>query len=92
MSGQGRTVRLSRGVFLASRRLTKEQRRAVSEVVDGLEQATLPAPGSVRILLPPVAEGWALRVPHSNLWVIYTFGSQEVFVRAVSRQPPIPAD
>ena len=79
-------------MFLASRRLTAEQRKAVSAVIDGLEQAELPSPGSVRIQLPPVAVGWALRVPHFNLWIVYTFGSQEVFVRAVSRQSPVPAD
>jgi hypothetical protein len=91
VSGQTRTVRLSRGVFLASRRLTVDQRRAVSAVIDGLEQAELPSPGSLRILLPPVMEGWALRVPRYNLWVVHTFGSQEVFVRAASRRPPVPA-
>jgi hypothetical protein len=70
--------------------MTAEQRGAVAAVIDGLEEAELPAPGSVRIRLPPVAEGWALRVPRFNLWVVYTFGSQDVFVRAVSRQPPVP--
>ena len=92
MSGRTRTVRLSRGVFLASRRLTAEQRAAVSVAIDTLEQQELPSPGSIRVQLPPVAEGWALRVPGFNLWIVYTFGSQEVFVRAISRQPPIPAD
>jgi hypothetical protein len=53
---------------------------------------TLPGPLDYVVTVAPVAEAWVRRVTGENLWLYYGFDDTRVFVRAVTRTPPVPID
>lgn len=67
--------------------------RAVGLTIAALgTEATLPAPGDTRALVPPTGEAFVRRVPGRNLWLWYTVTNDVVTVVGLTADPPVPAD
>jgi hypothetical protein len=67
--------------------------RAVGQVIAALAaDATLPAPGDMRALIPPTGSAFVRRIPGRNLWLWYTLSEDAVTVIALTADPPVPAD
>jgi len=69
------------------------QRQALGRTLRRLVEQPLPGPQDMETLLPPGSSRcWVRRVEGGNLWVLFEFDETRVFVRAVSPNPPVPAE
>ena len=65
--------------------------RAVFATMRGLASAELPGAGDFETSFSP-ARAFVRRVGGHNLWIIYRFDDDHVFVMTARSQPPLPAD
>ena len=65
--------------------------RVVSATMRALASAELPAAGDYETAFPP-GRAFVRRVGGKNVWILYRFDEDHVFVMTARDQPPIPAD
>lgn len=65
--------------------------RGVFAVLRALVSNELPGPGDYETAFAP-GRAYVRRVVGHNLWLLYRFDDQYVFVMTVRRQPPVPAN
>ncbi len=67
--------------------------RAVGRTIAALSQdATLPADGDMRVVVPPTGVAFARRVPGRNLWLWYVLADGGIALIALTADPPVPLD
>ena len=65
--------------------------RAVSSTMRALASAQLPGPGDFEMHFAPT-KAHVRRVTGQNLWLVYRFDDDSVYIMTVRGQPPIPLD
>lgn len=65
--------------------------RAVSATMRALASAALPGAGDFEIRFSP-GRAFVRRVVGQNLWILYRFDDDQVFIMTARGQPPVPAD
>jgi hypothetical protein len=65
--------------------------RAVTATIRALESGELPGSADFETAFPP-RRAFVRRVRARNLWILYRFDDEHVFVMTVRDQPPVPAD
>lgn len=92
-----RVLQLNRGFSLALGRLgivgTSRERARIGKTLRELcEAPELPTEQDYAVMMPPVLEAWARRIPRTNLWLFYRFTDDQVTVITISRSPPVPVE
>jgi hypothetical protein len=65
--------------------------RAVSATMRALAAADLPGAGDSETSFSP-GKAYVRRVTGQNLWLLYRFDDEQVFIMTARGQPPVPAD
>ena len=91
---RNRVLRLS-AKFHRTRRLLAQPgspaAAALAATIARLLAADLPAPqDAYTMIAPPVIGYWFRRVPGCNLWVLYSFDDEQLTLRSLTDEPPIP--
>jgi hypothetical protein len=65
--------------------------RAVTATMRALAKSSLPGAGDFETAFAP-AKAYVRRVAGQNLWLLYRFDDDHVFVMTVRGEPPVPLD
>lgn len=65
--------------------------RTLMTAMRALASSSLPGPGDYETSFSP-ASAQVRRVPGHNVWLLYRFDEQHVFILTARSQPPLPAD
>jgi len=65
--------------------------RAVFATIRALETGTLPGAADDETEFSP-GRAFVRRVPGNNLWVLYRFDDDHVFIMTARNEPPVPVD
>lgn len=91
----GRTLRLSTTFRQSVQRLGvpsgSPAYRAVSATMRALASSPLPGGGDFETPFSP-GRAYVRRVAGHNLWVLYRFEDEHVFILSARSQPPVPVD
>jgi hypothetical protein len=69
---------------------TKEY-RAVFAAIGAMEAGTLPGAADLETAFSP-GRAFVRRVLGQNIWILYRFDGQHLFVLTARNQPPVPVD
>ena len=65
--------------------------RAVSATIRGLAAASVPGVGDYETTFSP-GKAFVRRVPGRNVWILYRFDDDHVFIMTARGEPPVPVD
>jgi hypothetical protein len=95
MAVAGRILRVSstfrRSVEKLGVRAGSPAYRDVSATVRALASADIPGPGDYETRFAP-GRARVRRVAGRNLWILYRFDTEHVFIMTTRDQPPVPLD
>jgi hypothetical protein len=91
----GRILRISttlrRSVERLGVRAGSTAYRAVSATMRSLASGDLPGTGDYETSFSP-GKAHVRRVPGQNVWILYRFDDEHVFIMTAHGQPPVPVD